>query len=159
MGTERSDAADNSARPKTVVIALTLLDADGEEAAFELASETHGVVEASASPGAPPSIRLRGLQRPVLVTIRLEGGYAEASGARFPENPHDAAWFAPGKDLPSKPGTAGDRFRPHAVSKDGKALTFLAPHAADGQHYRARFQFWRTLSAAARSGGPIIIND
>ncbi len=155
MPTEQTGSARASAPPLALPIQMTLHDTDDAEAAFDLSSPRPGVVE----PGTPPAIRLTGIHQPVMITIRLVGDYVDASGARFPANPRDAAWFGRGTALPPAPGTAGDMFRPIAVSRDGRELTFLAVNPGDGGRYRVRLHFGSTLSAAARSGGPIIIND
>lgn len=155
MATEPQRAARASAPPLALLLQMTLRDTDDTEAAFDLASSRPGVVE----PGTPPAIRLTGIHQPVMITIRLEGDFVASSGARFPADPRDAAWFGRGTALPSAPGTAGDMFRPLSVSGDGRELTFLAANPGDGARYRARLHFGPTLSAAARSGGPIIIND
>jgi hypothetical protein len=160
---ERSDDVINSngsrpdakAYPTLARVAMTLLDTEDQEFAFTLASPRPGLVDA----GPPPRIRLGGIRQPVLILFELTGTFAEESGARFPPDPHDAAWFGPGETLPQNPGTAAGMFRPLAVSADGKELLVFAMNAGDGGTYRARFQFGSTLSAAAKSGGPIIIND
>lgn len=155
MATQTTGGARASAPPLALPVQMTLRDTDDAEAAFDLSSTRPGVVEA----GTPPAIRLTGIHQPVMIAIQLVGDYVESSGARFPANPRDAAWFGRGTELPATPGTAGDMFRPIAVSRDGRELTFLAVNPGDGGRYRARLHFGPTLSAAARSGGPIIIND
>ena len=146
---------DAKAYPTLVRVAMALQDTEDQEFAFTLTSPRPELVEA----GLPPRIRLAGIRQPVLIMFQLTGTFAEGSGARFPPDPHDAAWFGPGEALPQGPGTAAGMFKPLAVSADGKELLIFAVNAGDGGTYRARFQFGSTLSAAAKSGGPIIIND
>ena len=144
--------------PQALKIQMTLLQVQGSDVNFELASSTPGVIV----PGDPPKISLVGIRQPVLITIQLVGDAVQAMDVHLHGNPFDAMSFAKGVTLPTGPGnTANGMFMPLTVSADGRELTFLAANTGDGEDYRAKFHytFSENSQTAAASGGPIIIND
>lgn len=144
------------AYPMLATIDMTLLSDDGGELDFTLASTPPGLVQ----PGTPPVISFVGIRQPVLVQLRLVGAFVQEKDIRFVPDPQDAAWFAPGTAPPTGRGTAGGMFKPRALSSDRRELLFRAANPGDGGTYRAQFNFdGSSTTAAARHGGPIIIND
>jgi hypothetical protein len=142
--------------PKAITLQMTLLQLQGNDVGFSLASGSPGVVV----PGVPPKINLAGIRQPVLLTIELVGAAVEKADVRFLANPHDAMHFGHGHTPPTGPGTAGGMFNPLTVSDDGRELSFLARNPGDGEDYRANFNYtYESNSRASASGGPIIIND
>lgn len=153
-----------ASNPQLIVIEVMPV-VNGGTATLTLASATTGVV------GAGKDLEFKDVDKPMSFLLKL----VSAAGWRFPPDPKDAAWFAPGNGNPTGPGTAGGRFDPKAVSTAGDALLVHA-HGGPSGVFAALLRIDPIAAAAAPktttatttttytrlaaiSGGPIIIND